>query len=249
MILFEICGRNEAHPIYRQFEAANGARQYDFLRTLVEASLMTQRPFLSGHIIRALNFQAITCLHTNAGEYRPCPVLVGDPKDRENCYEPPAHYLVPSYVGDMVNEVNRGWETADPLTLGAYVLWRLNFVHPFINGNGRTARAASYFVICLKLGGWLRGTVILPELLRRNRAEYVAILKGVDKAYLAGQLDLGPLRALIERLLLEQINSAENDQSGEDAAQPAQAAAAIPLLPQPGGGYAAPDEARQPGTE
>ena len=56
-------------------------------------------------------------------------------------------------MDDFVNTVNRAWEKADELTLGAYVLWRLNHIHPFINGNGRTARAASYFVICLKLGG------------------------------------------------------------------------------------------------
>src|ERR1700712_2939768 len=113
MILFEICGRNEAHELYQAFEAANGSRQYDFLKTLVEASLITGRPFLSGHIIKALNFQAITCLHTNAGEYRPCKVWVGDPADKANCYEPPDHYLVQSYMDDLVNEVNRSWESAD----------------------------------------------------------------------------------------------------------------------------------------
>lgn len=206
MILFEICARNEAHPIYQQFEAANGARQYDFLRTLVEACLATGKPFLSSHIIKALNFQAITCLHTNAGEYRPCQVHVGNPADPATLYIPPADYLVDSYMDDFVNTANREWEKADPLALGASVLWRLNHIHPFINGNGRTARAACYFVICLKLSGWLPGATILPELLRQNRTEYVAVLKAADASYDAGSLDLGPLRSLIERLLVEQVS-------------------------------------------
>lgn len=208
VILFEICGRNEAHPIYQQVEAANGARQYDFLRTLVEACLARGKPFLSAHIIKALNFQAITCLHTNAGEYRPCQVHVGNPADPASLYVPPADYLVDSYMDDFVNTANREWEKADPLTLGALVLWRLNHIHPFINGNGRTARAASYFVICLKLNGWLPGSTILPELLRQNRNEYVAVLKAVDTSYNAGSLDLAPLRGLIERLLVQQVSSA-----------------------------------------
>ncbi|HOB93805.1 MAG TPA: Fic family protein [Aquabacterium sp.] len=208
MILFEICARNEAHPVYQQFEAANGARQYDFLRTLVEACLATGKPFLSAHIIKALNFQAITCLHTNAGEYRPCQVHVGNPADPATLYVPPADYLVDSYMDDFVNTTNREWEKADPLTLGAFVLWRLNHIHPFINGNGRSARAASYFVICLKLQGWLPGTTILPELLRQNRTEYVAVLKAADASYNAGSLDLAPLRNLIERLLIQQVSSA-----------------------------------------
>lgn len=244
MILFELCGRNEAHPLYQSFEAANGARQYDFLKTLVEASLITGRPFLSGHIIKALNFQAITCLHTNAGEYRPCKVWVGDPADKVNCYEPPDHYLVQSYMDDLVNEVNRSWESADPLALGAFVLWRLNFIHPFINGNGRSARAACYFVICLKLGAWLPGRSILPELLRKNRNEYVAILKVIDASYFAGKLDLAPLRALIERLLVEQVNDAAQNAAPAEA----QAPAAVALLPQPDGAYA-PPEHREAGTE
>ena len=47
----------------RWIEIANGNRHYDFLRSIVAASLETQRPFLSEYLIRALNFQAIACLH------------------------------------------------------------------------------------------------------------------------------------------------------------------------------------------
>lgn len=127
-------------------------------------------------------------------------------------------------MDDFVNTANREWEKADPLTLGAHVLWRLNHIHPFINGNERTARAASYFVICLKLSGWLPGTTILPELLRQNRIEYVAALKAVDASYDAGALDLAPLRSLIERLLVEQVSGVV-----AAAGTPAQA----PLAPRP----------------
>jgi hypothetical protein len=61
-------------------------------------------------------------------------------------------------------------------------LWRLNYI-PFINGNGRTARAASYFVLCCKAGGWLPGNPILPELLRQNRPAYVAALQKADASF------------------------------------------------------------------
>ncbi len=98
MILFEITGANEANPIYQELEIANGARQYDFLRSIVSAALAVNRPFLSEHLLKALNFQAIVCLHTNAGEYRPCRVTVG-------AYEPPAHYLVDALMEDLVNTI------------------------------------------------------------------------------------------------------------------------------------------------
>lgn len=198
MILFDLVG-GEDHPAYQELEVANGNRQYDFLRSLVVASLAVDRPFLSQHILKALNFQAITCLHTSAGEYRPCPVHVG-------AYTPPDHYRVGPLMDDFVNYVNRNWEGSDPVVLASFVLWRLNYIHPFINGNGRTARAAAYFVLCLKAGGWLPGVTILPELLRRRRDDYVAALQQVDASL--PNLDLGPLHALLSALLNEQLDTA-----------------------------------------
>ena len=84
----------------------------------------------------------------------------------------------------------------------------MNHIHPFINGNGRTARAACYFVLRVKLGGWLPGEVILPELISQNRPEYVAALKAADASLMAGNLDLGLLHAMLSRLLSEQIGGA-----------------------------------------
>jgi len=200
VIIFEIVGGTEQHPVYQDLEISNGTRQYDFLRSLVDASLAVQRPFISSHIIKALNFQAITCLHTNAGEYRPCAVTVGN-------HLPPEHYRVQALMDDFVNTVNRNWETADPVGLAAFVLWRLNYIHPFINGNGRTARAASYFVLCVKVQNWLPGSTILPELLRRERGRYVAALQVADASLTAGSPDLSALHALMGELLAEQIGS------------------------------------------
>jgi fido (protein-threonine AMPylation protein) len=200
MILFELT-QSEHHPAYQDLEIANGNRQYDFIRSLVIAALAVGKPFLSQTIIKALNFQAIACLHTNAGEYRPCPVVVGT-------YHPPEHYRVEALMEDFVNEVNIAWVSADAVVLASYALWRMNFIHPFINGNGRTARAASYFILCVKSGGWLPGDPILPELIRRDRTEYVAALQAADASLPSGSPDLGPLHTLLSRLVSEQLASA-----------------------------------------
>jgi len=167
----------------------------------VEASLAVGRPFLSSQVLKALNFQAIACLHAYAGEYRPCQVLVGE-------HEPPPHYRVQALMDDFVNTVNREWEMADPVGLAAFVLWRLNWVHPFINGNGRTARAACYFVLCVKAQQWLSGATILPELISRERQRYELGLRHADESMVAGAVDLAPLHALLVDLLKEQIAGA-----------------------------------------
>ena len=181
---------------------ANGDRQYDFLRSIVLASVKSDKPFLSHHLVKALNFQAITCLHTNAGEYRPWFVTVGN-------HKPPEHFRVPDLMDDFINTVNVSIANADPVALAAYVLWRLNFIHPFNNGNGRTARAASYYVLCVKSGGWLPGSPILPELLVQNRSIYVQALQAADASLGTGQLDLTQLHALLSQLLKQQLVSTQ----------------------------------------
>lgn len=200
MILYELTG-TEDDEIYRTLEYFNTDRQLHFLESMVSVALRTQRPFLSQALIKALNYHAIACLHVNAGEYRPCEVKVGG-------YEPPAHYRVQALMDDFVNLVNRYWENEDPILLSAFVLWQLNVIHPFINGNGRTARACCYFVLCVKSGGWISGKTILPQLLQQHREEYVSSLQYADNAAklkMSNQEALGPLCELIRKLLNIQI--------------------------------------------
>lgn len=198
MILFEIT-RSEEHPSYQKLMIENGDRHYDFLRSIVVASIEMGRPFLSQQILKALNFHAIVCLHSHAGEFRPCEVTVGT-------HTPPAFFQVVPLMDDFVNDINRNWSQSDPVVLATYALWRLNYIHPFINGNGRTARAAAYYILCLSAGTWLPGEVILPELLRRNRGEYVEALRHADKIYHdTGVVDIEPLHIIVSRLLEEQL--------------------------------------------
>lgn len=202
MFVFELV-RKEDHPVYQSLLIENLERQYSFLRSAVQASLALGRPMLSLEVLLSLNYHAISCLHGNAGRLRPCEVRVGD-------YNPPPTHEVPALMAMFIDEVNRGWETADPVALAAFVLWKLNFIHPFVNGNGRTARVACYFVLCCKIGEWLGGDVLLPELLRQNRPEYVNALKAVDASLQHG-FDLSPLHELMVRLLNEQVPPSQDE--------------------------------------
>jgi hypothetical protein len=198
MIVYDLT-QTEANPHYQALQVSNNIRQYDFLRSIVETSVAFNRCFLSEHVIKAFNYHAIACLHSHAGEYRPCEVEVGT-------HKPPAAFRVHGLMEDFVNVVNRSWQQADPLALSAFVLWRLNYIHPFINGNGRTARVACYFVLCVSAGGWLAGTPILPDLIRENRDAYVAALAAADSSITKGPLDLTQLHALLEKLLGQQMS-------------------------------------------
>ncbi len=163
---------------------------------------------MSQTVIKAFNYHAIVCLHADAGQFRPCEVEIGD-------HEPPRWFHVQAHMDDFVNQINRAWDSTDPVVLASYALWRVNWIHPFVNGNGRTARLVSYYLLCLKAGGMLAGTVPLPELLRRDRHKpddpYVAALKAADASVKAGALDLSEIHKLVSELLDEQIASAPSD--------------------------------------
>ena len=195
MILYELRGLNESDPVYSQQALSNYERQLSFLNSVVWAALESDRPFLSQTVIKALNYHAMACLHPYAGQYRPCSVTVGN-------YVPPDHYRVAALMDDFVNLVNLKWESLDAVELSAWVLWRLNWIHPFINGNGRTARAACYFVLCVKSGGLFSGSKILPVLLHQNRGDCI---KAIESAS-AGK-GVGDLKSLIARLLQAQVGS------------------------------------------
>lgn len=206
MYVFELVG-TENHAAYQELAAENQSRQYSFLRSLVLTSLKLDHPMLSIEALKALNYHAIACLHVNSGEFRPWLVEVGD-------YKPPPHYQVAAKMQMFTNEVNRRWDSTDAVVLAAYVLWQLNHIHPFINGNGRTARAACHLILCLKSDGWLPGERIVPALLKENREEYVQALKTADASVVSGNLDLGPLHALLVRLIGEQLASQTAEPGG-----------------------------------
>lgn len=202
---------SEDTPAYRALEISNLRRQYDFLNSIVEASLTTGRLYLSSAVIKAFNYHAIVCLHADAGEYRKYQVRAGQ-------LQPDIWIHVQAQMDDLVNSVNRNWENTDPVVLASFALWKICHIHPFRNGNGRTARLTANYILSLKLGGTLAGTVSLPELLRRNRGEdddpYMAALHAVDASWNAGALDLAPLVELMTALLVEQAESAPTSAEG-----------------------------------
>ena len=192
----------EGHEVYRHVEAANHYRHSGFLISMIESAVMSGQPYLTEALIKAINYHAIVALYAEAGQYRTVPVIAGD-------FSPPPWSSVPSLMEEMVQTLQDSWDNWTFVALGAYALWRINHIHPFVNGNGRTARAACYFVICVKMGGLLPGKVTLPNLLGSEpirSTEYVDALKYADDESRADHLE--PLTNLVTQLLTEQLQSA-----------------------------------------
>ena len=103
----------------------------------------------------------------------------------------------------LVEDLLDGWDSeSSAIALACDALWGINHIHPFLNGNGRTARAVCYFILCVKLGGLLPGGgITILETLRNPpvRDEYVSALEAADKG------SLQPLNDLVSKLLTYQL--------------------------------------------
>jgi Fic family protein len=84
-------------------------------------------------------------------------------------------------------------------------MWRLNWIHPFYDGNGRTSRAVSYLVLCMRLGYPLPGTNTIPEQIAANKKPYYDALELADAAWKEGRVDVTALEKLLGDYLSVQL--------------------------------------------
>jgi Fic family protein len=191
-------------------EARNGLKQFDAIREFVRKSI-GHSPFkLRPSDILRLNRVALDGLNPLAGVFRPDEMTIG--KSRHN---PPPPDLVPALVEDMCDYVNENVGEKTPVHLAAYLLWRTNWIHPFDDGNGRTARATSYAVLCICLGYELPGTKTIPEHLAGEKAPYYRALEAADEAWKKKQTDVTELEALLEDALAKQLLEVHEKATGK----------------------------------
>lgn len=93
----------------------------------------------------------------------------------------------------------------EPLFLASYVMWRICWIHPFDDGNGRTARAASYLVLNIRLGYELTGNIPIPSRIKHAPRAYWRALEAADHAWRQGTLDVSVLQGLLDFYLTAQV--------------------------------------------
>lgn len=158
-------------------EARNGLRQYDAGIQTIQTALDRQPFKLRPSLILALHREALSGISMFAGNFRPAGVQI-----QGSAHEPVGAHLVPELVEDMCDYVNSHWEQSTPIHLGAYIMWRLNWIHPFADGNGRTSRITSYVILSIRAGAILPGTPTIPDQIVGNRAPYFEALDAADAA-------------------------------------------------------------------
>ncbi len=135
---------------------------------MVEALAEKQEPITAFHV-RQLHALVLTKIDDeNAGQYRSVPVrIVGA------AHEPPPSWELPAQMNDWAAWVQAQEDAMEPVTLAALAHHKLVAIHPFIDGNGRTARLIMNLIL-------LRAGYPPAIIARVNRQQYYRVLAQAD---------------------------------------------------------------------
>ena len=200
---FDVSVREKDNPaLFAKIQEQNLLRQYDLLSNCIEIGIEKGIEAFDKYTLWCLNYAAVSNIAQFGGRYRKEPILVGN-------HIPPHFKDVTDEMDRFFSVVHENWTIiTHPTTLPAYALWRLNWIHPFVEGNGRTARAACYYLICMRHGMLLPGKKIVPERIREDREPYYAALRSADRAWAKGHFDVSELAGYLSDLLKAQLEEA-----------------------------------------
>lgn len=104
-------------------------------------------------------------------------------EDNEIVYRPPGMDELPRMIEDFCTYFNEDDPTrfTHPIVKACIIHFMIGFIHPFVDGNGRTARALFYWYL-LKKGYWLTEYLSISRLILRSKTQYA-------RAYLFTEID------------------------------------------------------------
>ena len=153
-------------PIRDCYEAVGHAQAYDFMLKTARSE-----PFdVSEDIVLRLHRLFYNKIdYEKAGTYRSERVFITGTE-----YMPPLPEEIPMHMQTFISELKKKWETTHPIVLSAFAHQKLVDIHPFIDGNGRTARLLMNLIV-INRGYQI---ISIPPILR---AEYIDALEAARR--------------------------------------------------------------------
>jgi Fic family protein len=167
-------------------EAKNHHEAIHYLYDLIEHE---KRQTVSEQLIRSLQQLVIKDIEDQeAGKYRKGNVMITGSSHR-----PPEAYEVPKLMEELVSWVRKNQNKTHPVELAALAHHRLVHIHPFADGNGRTARLFMNLILMQK--GYP-----MVIILKNDRQKYYRALDKADRGNTAD----------IEKLIAQSVERSMN---------------------------------------
>lgn len=154
-------------PLNDHLEAKSHTEALGYLYELIDKD---GRSTISERLIRELNHIVIRDIDKEwAGRYRNSNVIIGGAD-----HTPPEALNVPSLMQELIDWVRQNRKVLHPVELAAILHHRLVNIHPFLDGNGRTARLAMNIIL-------MQTGFPLAVILKNDRKKYYRTLAETDK--------------------------------------------------------------------
>jgi len=158
-------------PFKDHLEAKSHKEALEYLYDLVERG---KRRTISEHLVRSIHQLVMQDIDLEwAGRYRNSLVIIGGADHR-----PPEAFEVPKLMHELITRVRKNEKKLHPVESAALIHHRLAAIHPFFDGNGRTARLIMNIVL-------LRAGFPLSIILKNDRKKYYRVLAKADKGEFA----------------------------------------------------------------
>lgn len=134
-------------------------------------------------------------------------VVVENGITHETVHIPPTYEEIPNFVEDLCRFFNEqdAPQFIHPIIRGIIIHFMVAYVHPFADGNGRTARALFYWYM-LKQGYWLTEFLSISRVIAKSKKSY-------EKAFLyteADGMDMGYFVAYNMRVLQQSFKQLQD---------------------------------------
>ena len=159
------------------------ANNYQTIRFIVDNKEKPLTPDLVFHIHHLMTEKTLE-RPEDAGRLRTNDnVVVEDGITHEVVHTPPSYQVLPEFIEELCRYFN---ETdtkvfVHPIIRGIIIHFMVAYMHPFVDGNGRTARALFYWYM-LKQGYWLMEYMSVSRVIANSKKSY-------EKAYLYVESD------------------------------------------------------------
>lgn len=115
------------------------------------------------------------------GEYRKTKVVIKNNQTGEVSFRPPEAFSLSGQIKDLSAFINRSQnQDIHPVLQSGIVHYELVRIHPFVDGNGRVARALSTLILFMQ-GYDIRKFFSLEEYFDKNASDYYTALQSVEK--------------------------------------------------------------------
>jgi Fic family protein len=153
-------------PLKDHLEAKDHKEALDFLYDLVSRDHYT----VSGHLIRELHQLVVRETEKEwAGRYRTGAVIIGGAE-----HIPPDAIDVPMHMDDLIRWLKKAGKRLHPVECAALLHHKMVHIHPFFDGNGRTARLTMNIIL-------MRAGFPLAIILKNDRQKYYRVLQMADQ--------------------------------------------------------------------